>query len=92
MSHLKVEIDPEVEAAAVYFNEGFTDRLYSFGEDINVDVTSDDQILVVELLNFQKLDYTEAELRAFTEAPTHVIEAAIQAQSALAESLALGNV
>ena len=92
MPHLRVEIDSDVEAAAIYFSEGFTEKMYSFGEDINVDLTSDDHILVVEILNFQKLDYREVELRALTEAPARVIEAVIQAQSALAESLALRNV
>jgi hypothetical protein len=88
MPHLRVEIDPEVEAAAVYFSKGFTEKMYSFGEDINVDLTIEDQILIVEFLDFQKLDYTEAELRSLNEAPAKVIEAVLQAQIALAEDLA----
>ena len=88
MPHLRVEIDPEVEAAAVYFSKGFTEKMYSFGEDINVDLTSEDQILIVEFLDFQKLDYTEAELRSLSEAPAKVIEAVLEAQVALAEDLA----
>ena len=88
MPHLRVEIDPEVEAAAVYFSKGFTEKMYSFGEDINVDLTIEDQILIVEFLDFQKLDYTEAELRSLNAAPAKVIEAVLQAQIALAEDLA----
>ena len=88
MPHLRVEIDPEVEAAAVYFSKGFTEKMYSFGDDINVDITSDDQILIVEFLDFQKLNYTAAELRTLTAAPTKVIEAVLAAQTALADKLA----
>jgi hypothetical protein len=88
MPHLRVEIDPEVEAAAVYFSEGFTEKMYSFGDNINVDITSQDQILIVEFLDFQKLNYTSAELRSLTEAPTKVIEAVLAAQTALADKLA----
>ena len=91
MPHLRVEIDPEVEAAAVYFSKGFTEKMYSFGDDINVDITSDDQILIVEFLDFQKLNYTAAELQSLTEAPTKVIEAVLEAQTALSESLLLRN-
>jgi hypothetical protein len=88
MPHVRVEIDPEVEAAAVYFNKGFTEKMYSFGDNINVDITSQDQILIVEFLDFQKLNYTAAELRSLTEAPTKVIEAVLAAQTALADKLA----
>ena len=91
MPHLRVEIDPEVEAAAVYFSQGFTEKMYSFGDDINVDITSEDQILIVEFLDFQKLNYTAAELRTLTAAPTKVIEAVLAAQTALSESLLLRN-
>ena len=88
MPHLRVEIDPEVEAAAVYFSKGFTEKMYSFGDDINVDITSEDQILIVEFFDFQKLNYTAAELQSLTEAPTKVIEAVLEAQIALADKLA----
>jgi hypothetical protein len=88
MPHLRVEIDPEVEAAAVYFSKGFTEKMYSFGDDINVDITSEDQILIVEFLDFQKLNYTAAELCSLTEAPTKVIEAVLAEQTALADKLA----
>ena len=91
MPHLRVEIDPEVEAAAVYFSQGFTEKMYSFGDDINVDITSEDQILIVEFLDFQKLNYTAAELRTLTAAPTKVIEAVLAAQTALSSSLLLRN-
>jgi len=91
MPHLRVEIDPEVEAAAVYFSQGFTEKMYSFGDDINVDITSDDQILIVEFLDFQKLNYTAAELRSLTEAPTKVIESVLEAQIALSSSLLFRN-
>ena len=91
MPHLRVEIDPEVEAAAVYFSKGFTEKMYSFGDDINVDITSEDQILIVEFLDFQKLNYTAAELLSLTEAPTKVIEAVLAAQTALSNSLLLRN-
>ncbi len=88
MPHLRVKIDPEVEAAAVYFSEGFTEKMYSFGDNINVDITCQDQILIVEFLDFQKLNYTAAELRSLTEAPIKVIEAVLAAQTALADKLA----
>jgi hypothetical protein len=91
MPDLRVEIDPEVEAAAVYFSKGFTEKMYSFGDDINVDITSEDQILIVEFLDFQKLNYTAAELQSLTEAPTKVIEAVLEAQIALSNSLLLRN-
>jgi uncharacterized protein YuzE len=91
MPDLRVEIDPEVEAAAVYFSKGFTEKMYSFGDDINVDITSQDQILIVEFLDFQKLNYTAAELQSLTEAPTKVIEAVLEAQIALSNSLLLRN-
>ncbi len=91
MPHLRVEIDPEVEAAAVYFSKGFTEKMYSFGDDINVDITSEDQILIVEFLDFQKLNYTAAELLSLTEAPRKVIEAVRAAQTALSNSLLLRN-
>jgi len=91
MPHLRVEIDPEVEAAAVYFSKGFTEKMYSFGDDNNVDITSEDQILIVEFLDFQKLNYTAAELQSLTEAPTKVIEAVLEAQIALSNSLLLRN-
>jgi hypothetical protein len=65
--------------------------MYSFGDDINVDITSEDQILIVEFLDFQKLNYTAAELQSLTEAPTKVIEAVLEAQIALSNSLLLRN-
>jgi uncharacterized protein YuzE len=88
MPHLRVEIDPEVEAAAVYFSEGFTEKMYSFGDNINVDISKDGVVTIVEFLSFRKLNYTAAELRSLTEAPTKVIEAVLAAQTALADKLA----
>ncbi len=88
MPHLRVEIDPEVEAAAVYFSEGFTEKLYSFGDNINVDISKDGVVTIVEFLSFRKLNYTEAELSSLTEAPAKVIEAVLEAQIALADKLA----
>jgi len=91
MPHLRVEIDPEVEAAAVYFSEGFTEKMYSFGDNINVDISKDGVVTIVEFLSFRKLNYTEAELSSLTEAPSKVIEAVLEAQIALSESLLLRN-
>ncbi len=88
MPHLRVEIDPEVEAAAVYFSEGFTEKMYSFGDNINVDISKDGVVTIVEFLSFRKLNYTEAELNSLTEAPSKVIEAVLEAQIALAGKLA----
>ncbi len=88
MPHLRVEIDPEVEAAAVYFSEGFTEKMYSFGDNINVDLSKDGVVTIVEFLSFRKLNYTEAELSSLTEAPAKVIEAVLEAQIALAGKLA----
>ncbi len=88
MPHLRVEIDPEVNAAAVYFSEGFTEKMYSFGDNINVDLSKDGVVTIVEFLSFRKLNYTEAELRSLNEAPAKVIEAVLEAQVALAEDLA----
>ncbi len=88
MPHLRVEIDPEVEAAAVYFNKGFTEKMYSFGDNINVDISNDGVVTIVEFLSFRKLNYTEAELSSLTEAPSKVIEAVLEAQIALAGKLA----
>ncbi len=88
MPHLRVEIDPEVEAAAVYFSEGFTEKMYSFGDNINVDLSKDGVVTIVEFLSFRKLNYTEAELNSLTEAPSKVIEAVLEAQIALAGKLA----
>jgi len=91
MPHLRVEIDPEVEAAAVYFSEGFTEKIYSFGDNINVDLSKDGVVTIVEFLSFRKLNYTEAELRSLNEAPAKVIEAVLEAQIALSDSLLLRN-
>ena len=88
MPHLRVEIDPEVEAAAVYFSKGFTEKMYSFGDNINVDLSKDGVVTIVEFLSFRKLNYTEAELSSLTEAPAKVIEAVLEAQIALAGKLA----
>ncbi len=88
MPHLRVEIDPEVEAAAVYFSEGFTEKMYSFGDNISVDLSKDGAVTIVEFLSFRKLNYTEAELSSLTEAPAKVIEAVLEAQIALAGKLA----
>ena len=88
MTHLRDEIDPEVEAAAVYFSEGFTEKMYSFGDNINVDISKDGVVTIVEFLSFRKLNYTEAELSSLTEAPSKVIEAVLEAQIALAGKLA----
>lgn len=88
MSNLEVVIDPQVEAAAVYFSRGFTAQMVSFGADINVDLNEDGEITIVEFLYFGKLNYTATELRALSDAPDKVIDAVLSAQVALAQELA----
>ena len=88
MSNLEVVIDPDIEAAAIYFSHGYSAQAISFGDDVNVDLSQDGEITAVEFLYFGKLNYTATELRALNNAPQRVIEAVIDAQQALAEHLA----
>lgn len=88
MSNLEVVIDPDVEAAAIYFSRGFTAQIFSFGDEINVDLSEDGEITIVEFLSFRKLNYTQAELKELNSAPDKVIAAVLSAQVALAGELA----
>ena len=83
MSHLEVVIDPDIEAAAIYFSHGYSAQVISFGEDVNVDLSQDGEIVAVEFLYFGKLNYTATELRTLKNAPQPVIDAVIDAQQAL---------
>ena len=59
-----IEIDLEVEAAAVNFLQKGSERTDPFGETINVDFAATGEVVSVEFLSFKKLDLTEAELIA----------------------------
>lgn len=88
MIMIDISVDRENQLAYVTFNSGFSARTIEATGSINVDLTSDGEVLGVEFLWFGNLNVQREELlKVFIGSDQKIVDAILEAQSILVKEL-----
>ena len=88
MIMIDISVDRENQLAYVTFNSGFSDRTIEATSSVNVDLTSDGDVLGVEFLWFGNLNAQREELlKELSGADEKIVDAILEAQSILLNEL-----